>query len=150
MQRHLRIVTDAIKHQRHVTLVRDLAAGKPAHLRSPEWQRVRKAHLVEEPCCRWCGGTTDLQVHHKHPFHLAPALELDPKNLITLCETGGFLSCHLWHGHNGDWQSFNDQIEEQCAAHLCTPNHDLVERIRREDPELYEFLTNARRAREGE
>ncbi len=131
--------------QRHLKMVHDFVKGKGLHLRSPEWRKVEKEHLEKEPCCQWCGGTTKLQVHHITPFHLAPALELDPFNLITLCEEGGYLNCHLYHGHNGDWKSFNDQVREECAEHMRAPNRQLLERIRREDPDLYDFLTHAKK-----
>ncbi len=131
--------------QRHLKFIRDLLKGKPAHLRSPEWHRVEKEHLEKEPSCQWCGGTQKLQVHHVTPFHLAPALELDPGNLITLCEEGGFYNCHLAHGHNGDWKSFNDQVREQCNCHRSTPDRQLLEAIRKVDPSLYGFLTHAKK-----
>ena len=133
--------------QRHLKFIRDVLKGKPAHLRSPEWHKVEKEHLEKEPCCQWCGGTEKLQVHHVTPFHLAPALELDPGNLITLCEEGGFYNCHLAHGHNGDWKSFNDQVREQCNCHHSTPDRQLLEAIRKEDPSLYDFLTHAKKGK---
>lgn len=54
--------------------------------RSPHWSTVRKAHLEKHPACEVCGATAKLEVHHKLPFHLHPALELEGSNLITLCE----------------------------------------------------------------
>jgi len=77
--------------------------------RSPEWRKVRKAHLREESWCKMCGGNKDLQVHHIKPFHLYPELELDPENLITLCERRG-IDDHLYYGHLGDWQKINPNI----------------------------------------
>jgi 5-methylcytosine-specific restriction enzyme A len=103
--------------QRHLKLIHDLVKGKPAHLRSPEWRRVEKQHLAKEPECQWCGAKVKVQVHHIAPFHLAPGLELEPRNLITLCEEGGDLNCHFIHGHNKDWHSFNDRIREDCDGH---------------------------------
>jgi hypothetical protein len=95
------------------------AAEKP---RSPEWPRVRRAHLEKEPVCQWCGGSTELQVHHIQPFHLAPALELDPENLITLCEKKG-TDDHLEHGHLGDFKNFNPQIRQQCEIRQQALKH---------------------------
>ena len=133
--------------QRHLKMVHDFVKGKGLHLRSPEWSRVEKEHLEKEPSCQWCGGTEKLQVHHVTPFHLAPQFELDPFNLITLCEAGGYYNCHLMHGHNGDWKSFNDQVREQCNGHNCSLDRRLLEQIRREDPDLYDFLTKAKKGK---
>ena len=98
---------------RFLKLASDIIQGKPAKLRSPEWEGVEKKHLLEEPKCQWCGGTTDLQVHHMQPFHLHPELELDDSNLITLCEDSA-TDCHLRNGHLGNWKSFNPDIRVQC------------------------------------
>ena len=66
-----------------------------------------------------------IQVHHRWPFHdcvLAgrPDLELDPRNLIALCETErgvATLDCHLHVGHMGDWKSYNPRVAGD--AHIC-------------------------------
>lgn len=82
------------------------------HARSPQWQAVEKAHLLQEPRCMACGYKgRKLQVHHIRPFHLHPQLELDPKNLITLCEARG-REHHLLLGHLGSWDSYNEHIRE--------------------------------------
>lgn len=83
-------------------------ANRP-NRRSPHWPAVRRQHLLKEGFCRYCGGTKNLEVHHIRPFHLAPTLELDPKNLITLCECFGS-ECHLKIGHLGNWRSFNPNV----------------------------------------
>ena len=65
--------------------------GQP---RSSHWPAVEKAHLAESPACACCttaSSTAKQQVHHVWPFHYCialgrPDLELDPRNLITLCE----------------------------------------------------------------
>jgi 5-methylcytosine-specific restriction protein A len=76
--------------------------------RSPRWKAMRKHYLTEHPTCAVCGGTWKLEVHHIKPFHTHPRLELDPDNLITLCEakTNG-VSCHLLFGHLGNFKSIN-------------------------------------------
>lgn len=129
---------------RHIKLIHDIIRGKPAKLRSKEWHHAEKEHLAKEPDCQWCGATTRLQVHHIRPFHLAPELELDPGNLITLCEEGGYLNCHLIHGHLGSFQSFNLRIREQCEIHKYGADHKLLEAIRQEDPELFDYITKAK------
>ncbi len=75
--------------------------------RSPEWPAVAREHLLREPACVACGYRgRGLQVHHIKPFHLFPDLELDPNNLITLCEVKG-RDHHLLLGHLDDWESYN-------------------------------------------
>ena len=82
--------------------------GKP---RSGHWPTVRKHHLNAHPCCEVCGGTEKLEVHHILPFHLHPDHELDPGNLVTLCESGkGGVNCHLHYGHLGNYRSFNEEV----------------------------------------
>lgn len=87
--------------------------------RSVHWRSVRNDHLKIEGWCRGCGSIKDLEVHHIHPFHLDPSRELDPKNLITLCESFG-KECHLKMGHLGNWKKFNPDIKKQ--ATIPKPN----------------------------
>lgn len=71
-------------------------------------------HLASEPFCKACGHEADLEVHHIEPFHLDPAKELDPTNLITLCEATP-QECHLHIGHLGNWKNFNPKVREQAT-----------------------------------
>ena len=87
--------------------------------RSGQWPRVRREWLVSHPTCAACGGTENVEVHHLRPFHLAPALELDPSNFITLCEAPG-KEHHLHVGHLGNWQLFNANAEADAARMLRT------------------------------
>lgn len=89
--------------------------------RSPHWPAVRKAWLAEHPTCRACGGTEDVQVHHKRPFHLHPELELDSRNFITLCENPSRL-CHFIFGHGGNWLQFNRDVEIDATRTLTMYN----------------------------
>ncbi|GER90013.1 hypothetical protein KDW_41750 [Dictyobacter vulcani] len=85
-------------------------ANQYGRARSPQWPRVAHEHLSHEPACVVCGHRgKGLQVHHIKPFHLYPELELDPKNLITLCEVRG-RTHHLLIGHLDDWQSYNIRV----------------------------------------
>jgi 5-methylcytosine-specific restriction protein A len=85
-------------------------ARRFGHERSPEWPRVEKEHLLREPACVACGHKGQgLQVHHIKPFHLHPHLELDPDNLITLCEIKG-REHHLLLGHLDEWESYNVHV----------------------------------------
>lgn len=81
--------------------------------RSSHWAGVRKTHLSMQPSCQVCGGLKKLEVHHIHPFHTHPELELEPVNLITLCENGrDGVNCHLLFGHLGDYKSVNESVCE--------------------------------------
>jgi 5-methylcytosine-specific restriction protein A len=97
---------------------RDVKAGKhPASAtRSGKWRSVRAAHLKRHPKCYVCLGKKKVEVHHKKPFHLHPALELDPKNLITLCENDNDgINCHLAFGHLGNFKSYNVDVTADAA-----------------------------------
>jgi len=49
-----------------------------------------------------------VEVHHILPFHIHPEKELDPSNLITLCEKkDNGVNCHLLFGHLGSFKSLN-------------------------------------------
>jgi len=48
-------------------------------------------------------------VHHVRPVHLFPELELEPGNLVTLCE-GETMNCHLFFGHLGWWKAWNPTV----------------------------------------
>lgn len=89
-------------------------AGLPA--RSPKWAAVRGAHLKRNPTCAACGSKDNLEVHHVRPFHLFPNLELDPANLMTLCENGG--NCHLMLGHLKNWKSYNIDVRKDAEVLL--------------------------------
>ncbi len=95
--------------------------------RSPEWPRVERAHLLKQPHCMCCKPGTNtragLQVHHIFPFHYCialgrPDLELDDRNLITLCEDEAGKpgqNHHLLVGHLDDFQSSNLAVVEDAA-----------------------------------
>ena len=84
--------------------------------RSEGWPAVRRAHLKLHPKCAVCEGTKKLQVHHCAPFHIQPELELDPSNLITLCESGhGGVICHEFIGHLSWWVAYNPNVREDAA-----------------------------------
>lgn len=101
-----------------IKLTQDVAAAKvpPGSKRSSQWPAVRRAHLKDHPKCELCDGVKFLEVHHIEPFHLNPAMELDPENLITLCENKkGGVNCHLLFGHLGSYRSFNINVRSDSA-----------------------------------
>lgn len=82
--------------------------------RSPEWSNTRKKHLAKQSFCQACGTKNNLEVHHIEPFHINPARELDPDNLITLCGK----NCHFVFGHLMDYSSWNTNVIEDCRVYL--------------------------------
>jgi hypothetical protein len=85
--------------------------------RSSKWPALEKQWLKDHPTCAACGGTDKLEVHHKMPFHLEPAKELDPANLITLCESGSHgVNCHLLVGHRGSFKKYNPIVDQDAEA----------------------------------
>lgn len=82
--------------------------------RSGKWTAMREYWLISNPRCAICNGTESLQVHHKMPYHIKPELELDPNNLLTLCEKPS-RNCHFTWGHLYNWSNYNARIDE-CVA----------------------------------
>lgn len=93
-----------------VEVVGDRIVGKIplGKRRSPKWGKVRAEYLKEHPLCEVCGGSKGRECHHRIPFYLQPELELDPKNLITLCRKN---RCHLNFGHLFSYKSYNPSVE---------------------------------------
>ena len=94
------------------------AKDKPACRRSSRWRAVARAHIAQHPTCACCGAPDDLVAHHIVPVHVDPALELEPDNLITLCE-GDTLNCHCWCGHLGNFRSWNASVARDAARFLA-------------------------------
>lgn len=88
-----------------------LGLPKPRGLRSHHWTKVANDHLALHPFCAACGCQVRklLNVHHIKPFHVYPELELDERNLITLCESATH-NCHLIFGHLLNWRSWNAEV----------------------------------------
>ena len=84
--------------------------------RSSGWSKVRKEHIKKHPTCAGCGRKDGLEVHHIKDFSEHPELELDPDNLITLCDKA--MRCHLTFGHLGNWKSINRWVIENCKWFL--------------------------------
>lgn len=82
-------------------------------IRSPKWQTIRKKHLEKNPECAVCGKNKKIEVHHIVPVHVSPELELDPSNLISLCDN----PCHLVFGHFFDYKSWNINVREDAEVY---------------------------------
>lgn len=94
--------------------IKDRVQGKAPKgaKRSSKWRKVRREHLKKHHKCAVCKSTRKLEVHHIIPFHLAPDLELEPKNLITLCENNKYgINCHLLIGHLGNYRRTNPNVQ---------------------------------------
>jgi len=98
--------------------LKEAVKGKPLAIRSTKWENVRKSHLKAFPVCAACGCDYQLQVHHIVPFHIDKSLELEPTNLITLCEGSGEHQCHLNIGHLGNFKNYNPQVIEDAKKFL--------------------------------
>jgi len=105
-------------------------------IRSPEWRRVRKEHLDANPECAACGQQKRLQVHHMEPYHLEPARELDPSNLVTLCM--GALECHIRIGHGDDFKAYNPLVLRHAKNAQAFPKHRVTVEIEAKSARLYE------------
>ena len=105
----------------HEEAVRTIGHGRSGH-----WPAVEKAFRKLHPQCVCCvvPSTKHVQIHHLFPFHYCvalgrPDLELDMRNLITLCEWPSHSTCpdhHLIVGHLDDFKSSNLEVAED--AHL--------------------------------
>ena len=96
-----------------LTHVKDVAQGKTTIgvKRSTKWFAVRKKHLQQFPFCAVCNSNKKLEVHHIKPFNTNPDLELNPTNLITLCENRKYgVCCHLFVGHCGNYKDINPDV----------------------------------------
>jgi 5-methylcytosine-specific restriction enzyme A len=98
------------KKELHLEHVRDAHVGHGVE-RSSHWPTVQHNHLKLNPTCACCNGTTNLNVHHRKPFHLFPELELEPTNLVTLCMDGD-KDCHIKIGHGGNFKAYNPLVNE--------------------------------------
>ncbi len=84
--------------------------------RSPHWPAVRRAHLMRESECQWCGADENLDVHHVQLFHERPDLELVDSNLITMCMSAN--RCHWLRAHMGkSWLVADPDIRRKCEEH---------------------------------
>ena len=97
-------------------------AAKHGIARSPHWPSVEKSFKEQNPDCIYCGDDSGkiygIQIHHIHPFHQVVGvgradLELDPRNLCSLCETEVGKPApdhHITCGHLGSFQRNNESV----------------------------------------
>jgi hypothetical protein len=103
--------------------------------RSPLWDKIRKKHLKKNPACAICGEAKTVAVHHVLPFHYVvafgrPDLELDPRNLITLCDSNDGVKTedhHLYVGHYGNFKLANLNILTDVEKYKNTPSKLILE-----------------------
>ena len=90
---------------------------KPKTKRSPKWAALEKKLLAAHPYCAVCGHRIRKQLrgHHIIPVHVDPARELDPANVVILCQ-GDTVNCHLLFGHLLNWDSWNEYVAKDAAA----------------------------------
>lgn len=81
--------------------------------RSPKWTNLRKKHLEKNNVCAACGRDKKLEVHHIEPVHINPDRELDPTNLVTLCDN----PCHFVFGHLMNYKSWNQEVIGDCERY---------------------------------
>ena len=81
--------------------------------RDSRWREVRAEHIQKEPVCQACGKTTKLDVHHIVPVAIDKSRELDPENLITLCNQ----PCHLVFGHFMSYYCYNSAVRKMAAEY---------------------------------
>jgi len=117
--------------------------------RSSKWRTVERTYKEAHPACACCGktypGGRGIQIHHRFPFHdciLAGRadLELDERNLISLCEDEKGVEtndCHFVVGHCCSFRSFNPTVEEDAAG----PWHGLT---KTQIEQLDEFIEKVR------
>jgi hypothetical protein len=104
----------------HEEAIRTIGHGRSGH-----WPTVEKAFRKLHPQCVCCvvKSVAHIQIHHRFPFHYCvalgrPDLELDMRNLITLCEWPGHRSPdhHELIGHLADWKSSNLDVAEDAIT----------------------------------
>lgn len=89
-----------------------IAAGTP---RSPQWPAFLKRFLAGKSCAV-CGRNDEpLTGHHVVPFHVDRTRELDPANVIPVCDDSPSRKCHLLVCHLGDWRLVNPDCGQHAA-----------------------------------
>jgi 5-methylcytosine-specific restriction protein A len=116
----MRSIRQEFTRDRAMALIKhliDAAQGKHpiGAARSSRWPTVRKKHLELHPTCEMCGGSEKLEVHHIRSFVEHPELELEPSNMISLCEANANFNCHRIFGHLNNFQQINPNVVTDTA-----------------------------------
>jgi hypothetical protein len=88
------------------------------HERASRWRVVRAAHLRKEPACAACGRSVDVVAHHVIPVSFDESRELDPENLLTLCD----YPCHIVFGHLMNFHCYNKDVRKMVAEYRRAVN----------------------------
>jgi len=126
-------------------------AARLGKTRSEHWPAVEHAFRQAHPRCAACAdGAPEVavQVHHINPFHYVthvgrPDLELDPRNLIGLCEDEQGRPAqdhHLLIGHLGNFKEGNLLVKADAAGRY----HAMQKPALLADPELQSEERNGR------
>jgi 5-methylcytosine-specific restriction protein A len=83
--------------------------------RSSKWKILRGEHIRNNPTCAVCGNSKKVVPHHIIPYHVDPSKEMEPSNLISLCE-GETFNCHLFFGHLRNWSKHNPDVVEDARV----------------------------------
>jgi len=140
-----------------------LAAASATRIayRSPHWPTVEKSFKVKHPNCIACDeknyGKVGIQIHHAIiPYHLAimcgrPDLELDERNLRSLCETTHDTPApnhHIVLGHLKNFRSWNSNLDADAVKYkgmteeqILSHKEYLTEETNRPDPDKAETKT---------
>ena len=74
-----------------------------------DWQQA--VYKRDRWTCQKCGSKKLIVAHHIKLFSQFPAEELNPQNLITLCESGKLgVTCHRFFGHLGNYRQPNPDV----------------------------------------
>ncbi len=102
-----------------------LVAARYGVARSAKWPAAERAHVARSPHCTACRRPgLRVEVHHIFPFDFRVRLgradlELDERNLITLCaesDARGAGDHHFLLGHFGDYESMNLHVRAEAAG----------------------------------
>jgi hypothetical protein len=123
--------------------------------RSPAWGGVEKAFRAAHAHCQACDENQQLNVHHMYPFHYVvlcgrPDLELDPRNLMTLC-TRKDREHHVLLGHLDDYESYNPDVEQFVQTFAAQSNQQIrvnsgFQRAAAQKPKHLDQMTAAEKA----
>jgi 5-methylcytosine-specific restriction enzyme A len=117
--------------------------------RSSKWPAVMKAYLKKHPVCEACDESKNVNVHHIAPFdfviHIGrPDLELDERNLITLCgsrHNAPEENHHLLLGHYGNFKHFNINVRQDAEQFKNMTKKQILESIEyQSEKEKYTML----------